>query len=172
MLRPVKERPHGPAEGARTGCAMPLRKQACRPIACRSCTGRVPLRCVLRPSRLPERTPSHHCGRLLGPSACFMTVWGLAKPDSSCIRHAEGVSARVLARGRSLAAPSNPSVHALLAMQLAAGEPELTPASRRAFCAEPSHRFRTAQERRAAAALGVCRSKSEHARTRRAAACV
>jgi hypothetical protein len=40
----------------------------------------------------------------------------------------------------------------------------LTPASRRAFRAESSHRYRTAQERRAAAALGVCRSKSEDAR--------
>ena len=106
-----------PRERARY--AMPLRKHACRPIACRSCTGRVSFRCVLRPSRLPER--NHHCGRLLGPNARLMAVWGLAEPDSSCIRHAEGVSARVLARGRSLAAPSNPSVRALPAMQLGSG---------------------------------------------------
>ena len=75
--------------------------------------------CPSTPASMPER--NHHCGRLLGPNARLMTVWGLAEPDSSCIRHAEGVSARVLARGRSLAAPSNPSVRALLAMQLGSG---------------------------------------------------
>ena len=75
--------------------------------------------CPSTRASMPER--NHHVGRLLGPNARLMTVWGPAEPDSSCIRHAEGVSARVLARGRSLAAPSNPSVRALPAMQLGSG---------------------------------------------------
>ena len=75
--------------------------------------------CPSTPASIPER--NHHVGRLLGPNACLMPVWGLAEPDSSAIRHAEGMLARVLARGRSLVAPSNASVRALPAMQLGSG---------------------------------------------------
>ena len=102
MLRPVKERPQGPAEGARTGCAMSWRQQASRSIQCRSCLGSVPLRCVLRPSRLPER--NRHAGDFWRPKACLMTGLGQGEPDSSRIRRARGVLAIVLARGRSLGA--------------------------------------------------------------------
>jgi hypothetical protein len=155
------------ARHQRARYAMALRKQAGRPIACRSCAGRVPFWCVLRPSRLPERT--HHCGRLLGPSACLMTVWGLAKPDSSCIRHAEGVPARVLARGRSLAAPSNPSVHALLPCNSAAGEPDACEPPRipRRVLASIQNRA-VAPRRRRTRRLPI----KIRGRTRRAAACV
>jgi hypothetical protein len=63
---------------------MSWRQQAPRPIQCRSCTGSVPLRCVLRPSRLPER--NRHAGDFWRPKACLMTGWGQGKPASSRIR--------------------------------------------------------------------------------------
>jgi hypothetical protein len=102
VLRPVKERPQGPAEGTRTGCAMSPRQQASRSIQCRSRHGSVPRRDVLRPSRLPER--NRHAGDFWRPNACFMTGWGQGEPESSRIRRVKGVLAIVLARDRSLGA--------------------------------------------------------------------
>ena len=52
-----------------TRYAMPWRQQASRPIQCRSCTGSMPLRGVLRRSRLPER--NRHAGDFWRPNACF-----------------------------------------------------------------------------------------------------
>jgi hypothetical protein len=83
-------------------CAMSWWQQVPRPIQCRSCTGSVPLRGVLRPSRLPER--NRHAGDLWRPQACLMTVWGQGEPDSSRKRPAKGALAIVLARDRSLGA--------------------------------------------------------------------
>ena len=83
-----------------TGYAMPWRQQASRPIQCRSCTGSMPLRGVLRRSRLPER--NRHAGDLWRPNACLMTVWRQGEPASSRKRRAKGVSAIVLARDCSL----------------------------------------------------------------------
>ena len=80
--------------------AMSWRQQAPRPIQCRSCPGSMPLRGVLRPSRLPER--NRHAGDLWRPKACLMTVWGQGEPESSRIRRARGVLAVVLAQDRSL----------------------------------------------------------------------
>jgi hypothetical protein len=85
-----------------TGYAMSLRQQAPRPIQCRSCTGSVPLRGVLRPRRLRER--NRHAGDFWRPSACLMAGWGQGEPGSSCIRRVKGVLAIVLARDRSLGA--------------------------------------------------------------------
>jgi hypothetical protein len=82
--------------------AMSWRQQAPRPIQCRSCPGSMPLRGVLRPSRLPER--NRHAGDLWRPNACFMTVWGQGEPASSRKCRARGVLAIVLARDRSLGA--------------------------------------------------------------------
>jgi hypothetical protein len=82
--------------------AMSWWQQAPRPIQCRSCTGSVPLRCVLRPSRLPER--NRHAGDLWRPNACLMTKWGQGEPDSLRILRSKGVLAIVLARDRSLGA--------------------------------------------------------------------
>ena len=96
-----------------TGYAMSWRQQTPRPLQCRSCTGSVPLRCVLRPSRLPER--NRHAGDFWRPNACLMTVWGQGEPDSSRKRRAKNVSAIVLARDRSLGATVN--VRALQAAQ-------------------------------------------------------
>ena len=92
---------------------MPWRQQAPRPIQCRSCTGSMPLRGVLRRSRLPER--NRHAGDLWRPNACLMTVWGQGEPASSRKCRARGVSAIVLARVRSLSA--NVNVRALQAVQ-------------------------------------------------------
>ena len=113
MLRPVKERPQGPAEGARTGCAMSWRQQASRSIQCRSCQGSVPLRCVLRPSRLPER--NRHAGDFWRPKACLMTGLGQGEPNLSRIRRAKGVLA--IACPRPFVVPSNANVRALQAAQ-------------------------------------------------------
>ena len=96
-----------------TGYAMSWRQQAPRPIQRRSWTGRMPLRGVLRPSRLPER--NRHAGDLWRPNACLMTVWRQGEPASSRKRRAKGVSAIVLARDRSLGA--NVNVRALQAAQ-------------------------------------------------------
>ena len=93
--------------------AMSWCQQAPRPIQCRTCTGSVPLRCVLRPSRLPER--NRHAGDLWRPNACLMTVWRQGEPASSRKRRAKGVLAIVLARDRSLGA--NVNVRALQAAQ-------------------------------------------------------
>ena len=82
--------------------AMSWRQQAPRPIQCRSCTGSVSFRGVLRPSRLPER--NRHAGDFWRPNACLMTVWGQGEPDSSRKRRAKGALAIVLARDRSLGA--------------------------------------------------------------------
>ncbi len=57
-----------------TRYAMPWWQQASRPIQCRSCTGSIPLRGVLRRSRLPER--NRHAGDFWRSNACLMTVWG------------------------------------------------------------------------------------------------
>ncbi len=74
---------------------MPWRQQASRPIQCRSCTGRMPLRGVLRRSRLPER--NRHAGDFWRPKACqcLMTVWRQGEPGGfvaqtscqSCVSH-------------------------------------------------------------------------------------
>ena len=96
-----------------TGYAMSWRQQASRPIQRRSWTGRMPLRGVLRPSRLPER--NRHAGDLWRPNACLMTVWRQGEPASSRKRRAKVVSAIVLARDRSLGA--NVNVRALQAAQ-------------------------------------------------------
>ena len=97
---------------------MPWRQQASRPIQCRSCIGRMPLRGVLRRSRLPER--NRHAGDFWRPKACLMTGLGQGEPDSSRIGRAKGVLAIVLARDRSLGVirvPSNANVRALQAAQ-------------------------------------------------------
>ena len=73
----------------------------------------MPLRGVLRRSRLPER--NRHAGDLWRPNACLMTVWRQGEPASSRKRRAKGVSAIVLARDRSLGA--NVNVRALQAAQ-------------------------------------------------------
>ena len=67
------------------------RQQASRSIQCRSCLGSVPLRCVLRPSRLPER--NRHAGDFWRPKACLMTGLGQGEPNLSRIRRAKGVLA-------------------------------------------------------------------------------
>jgi hypothetical protein len=82
-------------------------------LQCRSCTGSMPLRGVLRRSRLPERI--RHAGDLWRPNACLMTVWRQGEPASSCKRRAKDVLAIVLARDRSLGA--NVNVRALQAAQ-------------------------------------------------------
>ena len=121
----------------------------------------MPSQCVLRPSRLPER--NHHCGRLLGPNAGLMTVWGAGR--AGFVVHTS--RRRRVSQGpcsRSFVGGAIQPERACVASHATRQRVSLTPASRRAFRAESSHRYRTAQERRAAAALGVCRSKSEHAR--------
>jgi hypothetical protein len=113
-----------------TRYAMSWRQQASRPIQCRSWTGRMPLRGVLRRSRLPER--NRHAGDFWRPNACLMTVWGQGEPDSSRKRRAKGVSAIVLARDRSLGA--NVNVRALQAAQpWAHNSAADEPASRHSF---------------------------------------
>ena len=111
-----------------TGYAMSLRQQAPRPIQCRSCTGSVPLRGVLRPRRLRER--NRHAGDFWRPSACLMAGWGQGEPGSSRIRRVKGVLAIVLARDRSLGA----NVRALQAAQPRARNSAAdAPASRHTF---------------------------------------
>ena len=111
-----------------TGYAMSLRQQAPRPIQCRSCTGIVPLRGVLRPRRLRER--NRHAGDFWRPSACLMAGWGQGEPGSSRIRRVKGVLAIVLARDRSLGA----NVRALQAAQPRARNSAAdAPASRHTF---------------------------------------
>jgi hypothetical protein len=113
-----------------TRYAMSWRQQASRPIQRRSWTGRMPLRGVLRRSRLPER--NRHVGDLWRPNACLMTVWRQGEPASSRKRRAKGVSAIVLARDRSLGA--NVNVRALQAAQpWAHNSAADEPASRRTF---------------------------------------
>jgi hypothetical protein len=112
---------------------MSWRQQASRPIQRRSWTGRMPLRGVLRPSRLPER--NRHAGDLWRPNACLMTVWRQGEPASSRKHRARGVLAIVLARDRSLGA--NVNVRALQAAlpwahNSAADEPASEPPHNRA----------------------------------------
>jgi hypothetical protein len=94
----------------------------------------MPLRGVLRRSRLPER--NRHAGDFWGPNACLMAVWGQGEPESSRKRRARGVLAIVLARDRSLGAiecePLN--VRALQAAQPRARNSAAdAPASRHTF---------------------------------------
>ena len=143
-----------------TGYAMSWRQQAPRPIQRRSWTGRMPLRGVLRPSRLPER--NRHAGDLWRPNACLMTVWRQGEPASSRKRRAKGVSAIVLARDRSLGA--NVNVRALQAAQpwahnSAADEPASEPPHIRA-----AHSHINA-EQLASAAPSHSASADKHPRT-------
>jgi hypothetical protein len=143
-----------------TRYAMSWRQQASRPIQCRSWTGRMPLRGVLRRSRLPER--NRHAGDLWRPNACLMTVWRQGEPASSRKRRAKGVSAIVLARDRSLGA--NVNVRALQAAQpwahnSAADEPASEPPHNRA-----AHSHINA-EQLASAAPSHSASADKHPRT-------
>jgi hypothetical protein len=120
----------------------------------------MPLRGVLRPSRLPER--NRHAGDLWRPNACLMTVWRQGEPASSRKRRAKGVSAIVLARDRSLGA--NVNVRALQAAQpwahnSAADEPASEPPLNRA-----AHSHINA-EQLASAAPSHSASADKHPRT-------
>jgi hypothetical protein len=139
--------------------AMSWRQQAPRPIQCRSCTGSVPLRGVLRRRRLPER--NRHAGDFWRPNACLMTVWGQGEPDSSRKRRAKGVSAIVLARDRSLGA--NVNVRALQAAQpWAHNSAADEPASRHTFW-QRTHNINA--EQLASAAPSHSASADKHPRT-------
>jgi hypothetical protein len=120
----------------------------------------MPLRGVLRRSRLPER--NRHAGDLWRPNACLMTVWRQGEPASSRKRRAKGVSAIVLARDRSLGA--NVNVRALQAAQpwahnSAADEPASEPPHNRA-----AHSHINA-EQLASAAPSHSASADKHPRT-------